>query len=602
MRLTELLPNNDQEKGESYLQEVLRSIIMRANFVPAIRYHLGWRGVKEIADGPEGWTMKIDGYPGVFGLVLMEAEKGTAAVEGRFLVTYFPDPDEDLVESIPVPAGIITQRDDYLEKVRSFTAHQEMIELFGMGTVLLRVHGKGKWCSLVMETRDRIKTLNEQGLYITLNGERKEVVAPGELEQDVPALPLVRSLYEVLAASLSLIMAEPPSRYAVYSRAGVLKVISGDGSLKELDDRETRRWEFHLTWGEGYPILPGKNLELLWEGEKERPAPEARWWKAHRLQDASSLDKKALGIDDRPELIVLSGFLGSGKTTFLNHFVEYQQQFNRFTAVIQNELGEEGVDTSLLESDYAVMELDEGCVCCTLAGNLKGGIARLLDEFHPDYIILETTGVANPGNLLDEIVELQDLVRFDSVTVIVDALNIEASLEAFSVSRDQLHTADIVILNKTESLDENEIERLKDILREHNPHAPIIPASHGEVNPGLLYSSERDLSSREGGHDDHHHTHDMDGLESVTLKPEAPLRRDFLVETLEALPSSIFRVKGLVELEEEGSVLVQYVSGRYEVSQHESDVTYPFLTVIGKDVLSSFDRADFLDSLRAGRT
>ncbi len=601
MRLTEFLPRNNQEKGDAYIQEFLRNIIIRANFVPAIRYHLGWRGVKEIANGLEGWTMKIDGYAGVFGLLLMESENAAAAVEGRYLVTYFPDPEEDIVESIPVPAGIITQRDDYLEKVRSFTAHQEMVELFGIGTILLQVHGKGKWSSLVMETRDRLKTLNEQGLYVTIDGDRKEVVAPGELEQDVPALPLVRSLYEVLAGSLSLILEQPPSRYAVYSGAGLLKVISSDGSLKELEDRDTRRWEFHLTWGEAYPDLPGKNLELLWEGEKEHPVPEARWWNAHRLRDASSMDKKILGIDDRPELIVLSGFLGSGKTTFLNHFVEYQQQFNRFTAVIQNELGEEGVDNHLLESDYAVMELDEGCVCCSLAGNLKSGISRMLDEFHPDYIILETTGVANPANLLDEVIELRDLVRFDSVTVIVDALNIEASLKAFSVSRDQLHTADIIILNKTESMANGEIDRLKNVIREHNPHAPIIPASYGEVNPGLLYSSDRDIPL-EHGPGDHHHTHDMDGLESVTLKPGNPLGRDSLVKTLENLSPSVFRVKGLVELEEEGGVLVQYVSGRYEISIHEGTIREPFLTVIGRNLREELDSDSLLQLQSAGRS
>ena len=135
------------------------------------------------------------------------------------------------------------------------------------------------------------------------------------------------------------------------------------------------------------------------------------------MRDNRTIDKKSLGIDERPPLIILSGFLGAGKTSFLQHFIEYQTQCSRFVAVI----GEVGLDGKLL--DDTITEIDEGCVCCSLVGNLKRAVNGILSSFQPDYIILETTGAANPLNLLDEIVELEAQVRYDCTVTVVDGLN-----------------------------------------------------------------------------------------------------------------------------------------------------------------------------------
>ena len=115
----------------------------------------------------------------------------------------------------------------------------------------------------------------------------------------------------------------------------------------------------------------------------------------HQAQDFKTLDKKILGIDQRPPLILLTGFLGSGKTSFLQHFIEYQTQRSRFVAVIQNEVGEVGLDGKLL--DYQVTEIDEGCVCCSLVGNLKRAVQGILSQFQPDTIILETYRGGQPS-------------------------------------------------------------------------------------------------------------------------------------------------------------------------------------------------------------
>jgi hypothetical protein len=207
------------------------------------------------------------------------------------------------------------------------------------------------------------------------------------------------------------------SLYLGYGKDGFKTIIEANWKTAVSFDQD-------VTWETGMAVIPQYK--------------DALWWNAHQISDYKTLDKKFLSIDDRPQLIVLTGFLGSGKTSFLQHFIEYQVQLNRFVAVIQNEIGEMGLDGKLLDHDYAVTEIDEGCVCCTLVGKLKNAIHQILSSFHPDYIVLETTGLANPYNLLDEISEVEELVRFDSITTMVDGLNVVQSLTAHSVAREQI--------------------------------------------------------------------------------------------------------------------------------------------------------------------
>lgn len=117
----------------------------------------------------------------------------------------------------------------------------------------------------------------------------------------------------------------------------------------------------------------------------------------------------------------MTGFLGSGKTSFLNHFVEYQAERNAFVAIVQNEIDAKNLDTHLLGQHYAVTAMDEGCICCTLAGNLNMALVESVSGFQPDFVVVETTGLANPANFLSEISELEDHLDFCSITTTVDA-------------------------------------------------------------------------------------------------------------------------------------------------------------------------------------
>lgn len=321
------------------------------------------------------------------------------------------------------------------------------------------------------------------------------------------------------------------------------------------------------------------------------------------------IDKKLVGVDERPPLVLLTGFLGSGKTSFLQHFIEYETQRSRFVAVIQNEIGEVGLDGKLL--GYAVTEIDEGCVCCSLVGNLKRAIQGILERFSPDTIILETSGLANPKNLFDELVELTEWARFDSIVTVVDALHFIASLEHYLIVGDQVTAADVLVLNKSDLVDEMRLQELRHRLRQLNPNAPVAATCHGDVNPAMILGVD-DRPGPEScgiappfGADSRgsHQTHDDDHLWSRTLRLPKILDRQAFIKAITSLPPSIFRVKGLIELADpQQTTLLQYVAGRWDITPFPaSQVGDRFLTFIGKrEDPHPFDAAEAL--IRAAET
>ena len=323
--------------------------------------------------------------------------------------------------------------------------------------------------------------------------------------------------------------------------------------------------------------------------------------------DMKSLDKSLLGIDERPALIVVTGFLGSGKTSFLQHFIEYQVQMNRFVAIVQNEIGEEGLDGKLLDHDYSVVEIDEGCICCTLVGNLKVAIQQIMESFQPDYIIVETTGLANPMNLIDEVVALEEMVRFDSVTTVVDGEHAIGSMHEYKVAAEQIAAADIILLNKTDLLSAAQKEEVELKVRSINKHAPIFPVVQGNINPAMLFDVDEKKDSpvfNKNAHSCHerHHDHRSDGLSSVKVDLPVSVDKAVFLNSIEALNGSVFRIKGVVEFTGDPLPrLFQYVSGRYEISLYPKETCdEKFLIFIGREMEHSHLLDKQIDIITAG--
>ncbi|RLB94883.1 MAG: hypothetical protein DRH50_05740 [Deltaproteobacteria bacterium] len=618
MDLKKIQPNDILSSPETGIQELMRVFLMRTNFVPGTRHVIGWRGLQDSFSSMLAWTAKVKGFPGVFGIHFNKAETVAGWINGRFELYYFPDRDEELTELYSLQAGIYAQKEDYLSRVRNFSSYPELCELFNIGMIDLCVHQEGNGLIFGLESISRQRVIAKDGIYLHQDGRRVELVKPGGYDQDFPSYNTSLGLYEVLAASVTFNLKESPGYLRYITQAGTQ--ITYDSSGKYWEDRTDDAQKKYLYLGYGKADFENNIEKIL----KERAAPttdiawekgdviladykDKLWWNAHKISDYKTLDKQALGIDERPQLIVLTGFLGSGKTSFLRHFLEYQIQYNRFVAIIQNEIGEIGLDGKLLDHDYSVTEIDEGCVCCTLVGSLRNAIHQILSSFHPDYIVLETTGLANPYNLLDEIAEVNELVRFDSITTIVDGLNVDKSLEDYEVAKDQIKAADILLLNKKDLLNEIQLKKIYHKLRLINPNAPILLTKQGDINPALIYGIDpQDIKEIKNQKDieeathQHYSSHKDSGVSSYKLSFSKPLERKRFLEGIKALPHNIFRIKGVLDfIDSKTPLLFQYVGGRFEFSEFSNPkMADRFLVLIGqglqrKSIDSVFEQHNF---------
>ena len=580
-----------QSRPEAGIQELMRAVMVRTNFVPVVRRLIGWEGLKQLTAAVECWTAKIHGFAGVYGFFFDGLDPVPGWVRGRFILNYFPDPEEELVECCSLKAVALTQVKDYLEQVREFLDHPELTSLFNVGCLSLAVGYAGKGLCLGLESLSAHRTISEDGVRMLRNGQMVQVIEPGGCDQNFPAFDVASGFFSVLAASTTFNIGQPPSFLREQRCPGSQLLLTRSGAVPRVKAEGVWNYRLLLGYGEGrFQDLAARDDEASmsqdWRPGERIPQDyqDRLWWKAHELQGAKTIDKKILGMDERPPFIILTGFLGSGKTSFLQHFIEYQTQRSRFVAVIQNEIGAVGLDGKLL--DYTVKEIDEGCVCCTLAGSLKRAIHGILSEFSPDIIIVETTGVANPFNLLDEISELEDLVRFDCTLTVVDALNTEQTLLAHGVAADQIRAADVLMLNKKDLVSPDRLEVVIDRLRKINPKAPLFLAANGDLNPALILEVDEHPVHAMPGQETvpPHSKHVDEGLWSQSIRLERPLDRDIFLKAVAKLPPSIFRAKGVIQFSNDPQpVLFQYVAGRHELSAFpQSTIEDRFLTLIGK--------------------
>jgi G3E family GTPase len=196
---------------------------------------------------------------------------------------------------------------------------------------------------------------------------------------------------------------------------------------------------------------------------------------------------------------VLTGFLGAGKTTLLNYILKEQTDY-RFGIII-NEVGEIGIDGKLVETQAEdVVEMSNGCICCTVRKDLVKGIQKLLKRDNLDYVLIETTGVADPGPVAQtflNIPQLQQLARLDSIITVVDAEHLESQLGEAEVAREQIALADFILLNKVDLISPEKLLLLENVILGLNPHARIFRTVHSRVNLGeLLDVNAFDLDRR----------------------------------------------------------------------------------------------------------
>lgn len=267
-----------------------------------------------------------------------------------------------------------------------------------------------------------------------------------------------------------------------------------------------------------------------------------------------------------PALLV-SGFLGSGKTTLVRHLLRDAQQRGLRLAIVSNEFGAVGIDRALLGgSDETFVELGGGCVCCQLSDELRVTLEALRERIDPDRIVIETSGVALPYDVQLHFWRppLSRWIGEDLTAVVVNAEQLAAGRDLDETFEDQVSSADLLLLNKTDLVPAEELPGLEARLRAVEPEAPILRTLHSQVSPDVLFAPAPGERARAADAPAHDHAHER--FETSVLPLAAGLGSLEVAARVRA--AGALRAKGFVATAE-GLRLVQGVGPRVELVEPE---------------------------------
>jgi len=292
---------------------------------------------------------------------------------------------------------------------------------------------------------------------------------------------------------------------------------------------------------------------------------------------------------------VLSGYLGAGKTTVLNHVLNNRQGLK--VAVIVNDMSEVNIDAALVKeqgtlsrTEEKLVEMSNGCICCTLRDDLLQEVQKLALEGRFDYILIESTGISEPVPVAQTFtyaneelgIDLTGLARLDCMVTVVDANRFwhdyesgetlldrnqatdnEDTRDVVDLLIDQIETCDVLLLNKCDLVDPQELEQLEQVIRQLQPTARIIRTTNGQVNPSAilntgLFDFEKTSQSagwiRELELEEHTPETEEYGISSFVYRRRAPFHPERLAEYMSYWPEQVVRAKGLVWLAAEGDL------------------------------------------------
>jgi len=310
---------------------------------------------------------------------------------------------------------------------------------------------------------------------------------------------------------------------------------------------------------------------------------------------------------------IITGFLGVGKTTMLTNTVK-KYFSDKKVAIVVNEFGDIGIDGNILSNVYSeVLEISEGCICCQLSEEFESGVLEIIQKYDPEIIFVETSGASEPFPIF---LSMQNLgISVEGVICVVDAKNLDSYKEN-STAKYQIGGSNIVVLNKTDLVDENELENARKSVIEIKDTHNIKNTMTGKTifNHYVINQSEQGLVNKDvfegvyhideivGLAQDYQH-HDHTTEDSITQKV-AYLKEDITFndvdEVLQNIPKSIYRVKGVVKVKDvENPIVINYSFGNISFEELESYQEKSIMIFIGEsidnDIDAFCDKYDYLN-------
>jgi len=286
-------------------------------------------------------------------------------------------------------------------------------------------------------------------------------------------------------------------------------------------------------------------------------------------------------MSQRVLFTIITGFLGAGKTTLLKRLLTTEHGHR--LAVIMNEFGEISIDSDIVQDyvDDGILEMKNGCVCCEIREDLVTGITQLLEKRRAgtvdfDRVVMETTGLANPGPIAQTLGEgvLKGLVQIDGVVTVVDAYHALVQMDEYQEIQDQIGVADVIILNKSDLVDPGNLAALKNRLAGMNAQADIFSAENCNVDPGpllnlsvysldnldkALHAHNSNDSAANLYHDHEGHAH-LEGVSSISIEVPELLAHDCLMDWFTFLiigySDRLLRYKGILNFKDHDKRIV----------------------------------------------
>ncbi|EOM77529.1 GTP-binding protein [Rhodococcus rhodnii] len=316
-------------------------------------------------------------------------------------------------------------------------------------------------------------------------------------------------------------------------------------------------------------------------------------------------------------VVILAGFLGAGKTSMLNHLLRRNRGVR--IGVVVNDFGAINIDSMMVAGQVdSMVSLSNGCLCCAVdTEDMDGMLDRLVrPDSDLDVVVIEASGLAEPHNMIRLVRASENpRVAYGGTVLVVDAAAFGDTLAQHPEIGRHVGLADLVVLNKTDLVSDEVVLDIRELLREFNSRAPVVPVSEGRLDAALLFDAQRPTEPSPGeqltldrllaeaddadeSHGAHHHLHE--GYTALEFTSDAPLNPRALVSLLEDRPEGVYRAKGFVHFAVPGQTRkfevqtvgphIRFVSRRWDAGEERRTQ----LVVIGVGV----DEHDVLTRLR----